>query len=259
MPMKMRQLFSFFTLFLILTSPGFAQNISTEFLQRAEDHYLRGDYQAAIDWLHGIHGMLSPVPRLTRLEKETRARVYFDLGCCYLGIGDSTLAEQTFRRAFTLDASLKQGHFSDANPGTFWQDLLDQKEHARRLKTTWRSAMMRSAILPGWGQLYRGHKKKAIGLMGTSLTAAFVWAVQYHSFRSARSEYKNANRHLAFGITHNNDDGTLHTEFEARHRLAQSRARQANKTLAVLGILWFLGFSDSIFTGPAGVNITISF
>ncbi|MCZ6633381.1 MAG: hypothetical protein O7G87_08240 [bacterium] len=51
----------------------------------------------------------------------------------------------------------------------------------------------------------------------------------------------------------------IDAEFEARHRLAQSRARQANKTLAVIGVLWFLGFSDSILTGPAGVNLTISF
>ena len=237
-----------------------AQSVPADLVLQAEARYEVGDYRAAIRWLHGIPGMLGPVPRLTPLYPWTRARVFFDLGCCYLAAGDSTLAEEVFQQAFFLDPKLERGHFKNADPGRFWEELLRQQENARLLATTRSRALIRSLVLPGWGQVYRGHKKRGFVILGTALAAAGVWGLEYRSFRSAQMHYREAGKvDVLSGIRYRNEDGSEFTEFEARYRAVELGAHRANRMLTVAAAIWLLGMTDCIVLGPSQVAFQVSF
>lgn len=254
-------------------------------IRAAEMFFVQGDFQKAIEKLHEIRSMIGPIPNMTHLGAQTRARVFFDLGCCYLALNDSTQAEAAFQSAFQIDSGLKQGFFQDVSPGNFWQDLLDQKEQARRLKTKRFAAGARSFLLPGWGQHYRGYKKKGLILNGIGLAAVGYWVVNRVAFQSARSDYKKTVRsdlfkntkydrdqtEVHFGLEDTNqpdvivasenykDDKGMYSEFEARHRVAQKASRRTNRALAILGGIWAVSVFDSVIWEPNQVKLRVNF
>ena len=105
------------------------------YVREAEARYKQGDYRGAIGYLLAVPGVAQLSPKLTPMNRDSRARLFYDLGCCYLAAGDSLRADWAFREAFALNNRLDRGYFENADSGGFWWALLHGEEAARRLKT----------------------------------------------------------------------------------------------------------------------------
>ena len=128
-----------------------------------------------------------------------------------------------FERLFALNKRLDRGYFENADPGTFWWTLLHGEESARRLKTKRLSAAMRSLVFPGWGQYYRGYKKKGYAFLGAMVVTSVVLRFQYRNFQSARDHYNQTFIFQHVNQRYPNEDGTRYTEWEARYRAVKSQ------------------------------------
>lgn len=278
--------------FLLLTHTTWANNYPHPYVAEAQDHYKNGDYDIATHYLLAVPGLAHLSPKLTALNQEVRARLFFDLGCTYLAAGDSTQADQAFKTAFLLNDELKHGYIEESNPGTFWWALKRNQESNRRLKTKRLFAAMRSLTIPGWGQFYRGHKKKGYAFLGAAIITSGLMSMEYFKYRNAKKHYnaidptlgvftgdRNAeDGNVGFDQTNNtgpgayqllehyrnnqrylNSDGTQYTEWESRFRQVRSGAKRMNIMLGVLGIVWALGTADSAIFGPAPMSINVSF
>jgi tetratricopeptide (TPR) repeat protein len=230
-----------------------------EYIQLAESHYRQGDYQRAIHYLLAVPGVNRISPVITAMLRDDRAKLYYDLGCSYLASGDSLQADFAFQEAFSLNDRLSRGYFEQSDPGTYWWALLRNQEAARRLKTKRLFATMRSLVLPGWGQFYRGHTKKGYAFLGATIVTSAITGLKYRSFRNARSQYEQVDRRFFTIPSYGNEDGTRYTEWELRHRIVKNRAKNVNMMLGILGAIWLLNMSDSAVFGPAPMGLTVQF
>ena len=229
------------------------------YVREAEVRYKQGDYGSAIGYLLAVPGVAQLSPKLTPMNRDSRARLFFDLGCCYLAAGDSLRADWAFREAFALNNRLDRGYFENADSGGFWWALLHGEEAARRLKTKRLFSAMRSSFVPGWGQFYRGYKKKGYAFLGAVVGTSVVLGVQYRNFQSVRDHYNQATLFQHVNQRYPNEDGTRYTEWEARHREVKSSEKRVNILIGVLGAIWVLNLFDSAVFAPAPMGLTIAF
>lgn len=229
------------------------------YVREAEVRYKQGDYEGAIGYLLAVPGVAQLSPKLTPMNRDSRARLFYDLGCCYLAAGDSLHADWAFREAFALNNRLDGGFFENADSGMFWWALLRNEEAARRLKTKRLFAAMRSLPVPGWGQFYRGYKKKGYAFLGAAIATSGVLGLQYRNFRVARNRYNQTNIDHHVNQRYPNDNETRYTEWEARHREAKSSEKRVNILLGVLSAIWILNLFDSAVFEPAPMSLTVSF
>ncbi len=229
------------------------------YVREAEVRYKQGDYEGAIGYLLAVSGVAQLSPKLTSMNRDSRARLFYDLGCCYFAAGDSLHADWAFREAFALNNRLNGGYFENADAGMFWWALLRNEEAARRLKTKRLFAAMRSLSVPGWGQFYRGYKKKGYAFLGAAVATSGVLGLQYRNFRVARNRYNQTRIDHHVNQRYPNDDGTRYTEWEARHREVKSSEKRVNVLLGVLSAIWILNLFDSAVFEPAPMSLTIAF
>jgi len=283
----MRQILLLSFVLTLLFSPRQVSAERHTYINEAEKNYQQGNYDVATRYLLAVPGVLQLSPKLTSVNNDDRARLFFDLGCTYLAAGDSSRADHAFKEAFALNNRLKHGNFEQADPGVFWWALQRNQEAARRLKTNRLMATMRSIAIPGWGQMYRGHKKKGLAFMGAALITTGVIGVKYREYKKARDFYVNIDptlyykkngqwyvsndpgpgarqllEHWRQNQRYANEDGTRYTEWEARYRVVDSQAKKVNVLLGVLGAIYFLNITDSIVFGPAPIgamSITVPF
>lgn len=258
-----------FLILLCITPTTWANEVPHTYILEAEAHYEKGDYNSAVQYLLAIPGMARFAPKITAQNKDTRARVLFDLGCSYLAAGDSLQADYAFKSAFVLNDELKKGYFDQPDSGTFWWALLRNKEANRRLKTSRLGAAMRSLTFPGWGQFYRGNAKKGYAFLGSAIAISGFMGMQYFKYKNAQNHYEaidprhGGNVNLVTQFIENqrytNEDGTNYTEWVARHRKLKSSEKRLNVMFGVLGVLWTLGIADSAIFGPAPMSVSIPF
>ena len=229
------------------------------YVREAEVRYKQGDYGGAIGYLLAVPGVAQLSPKLTPMNRDSRARLVFDLGCCYLAAGDSLRADWAFREAFALNNRLDRGYFENADSGEFWWALLYGEEAARRMKTKRLFAAMRSLPVPGWGQFYRGYKKKGYAFLGAVVGTSVALGVQYRSFKTARDHYNQTTIFHDVNQRYPNDDGTRYTEWEARHREVKFTEKRVNMLIGILGAIWVLNLFDSVVFAPASMGLTIAF
>ena len=229
------------------------------YVREAEVRYKQGDYEDAIGYLLAVPGVAQLSPKLTPMNRDSRARLFFDLGCCYLAAGDSLRADWAFREAFALNKRLDRGYLENADSGAFWWALLYGEEAARRMKTKRLFAVMRSLVVPGWGQFYRGYKKKGYAFLGAVVGTSVALRFQYRNFQSARDHYNRATIFQHINQRYTNDDGTRYTEWEARHREVKSTEKRVNMLIGILGAIWVLNLFDSVVFAPAPMGLTIAF
>ena len=229
------------------------------YVREAEVRYKQGDYRGAIGYLLAVPGVAQLSPKLTSMNRDSRARLFYDLGCCYLAAGDSLHADWAFREAFALNNRLDGGYFENADSGTFWWALLHGEEAARRLKTKRLFSVMRSLFVPGWGQFYRGYKKKGYAFLGAVVGTSVVLGIQHRNFQSAINHYNQTTIFQHVNQRYTNEDGTRYTEWEARHRDVKSSKKRVNILIGVLGAIWVLNLFDSAVFEPAPMGLTIAF
>ena len=232
-----------------------------EIIERAQAAYRAGDYAGAFETLSHLPSLLGVVPLFDRPRQSRRAEIFFDLGRIHLASGDTTRARLALVEAFHLDPEANKG-IMDIPPDQALADtralLLGMRLKTMRQtleKTTFWGAAGRSLLLPGWGQLYRGHKKRGYGFMGASAMLAAAWFVTDISYRSAYNTYRGtrlSNLQLDQRIA-----GTDTDAFTQNFERAKSRAGRANLALGLLAAVWLSSVLDHLVIGPAQVSLSV--
>lgn len=111
-----------------------------------------------------------------------------------------------------------------------------QARAAQLSSTSRKVALLRSSVLPGWGQRYQGYRGR--GYMMLSMTSAsLVYAVLARRwYKDAQSTYEKAPREADFPKLY--DDYT-------------SKADRMNLTLGMVGAVWVFNILDAAIQGPA--------
>ena len=221
-----------------------AEAVSQEVIDRATAAYVAGDYNIAFATLSHLPGFLGAVPLFDHPDNhKTRAQIFFDLGRMRLAVGDTTGARLALTRAIALDAHNRRGvlplprdeAYEDTR--TFTDYLYKQSRYKDRAYASLGGAVMRSAILPGWGQIYRGQQKRGHVFLGSAFVFAATYVVAEQTHRRSSPGQVSETRY-ALG-----DSET-------------SRGRIAKLALAGLAGVWAANVLDHVFIGSSQVAFT---
>jgi len=260
----MRRLLSYLTALVCFSlPPASAQEIPPSLLDSAATAYRRGAYLQAAEALGRTPGLLAIVPLLDQGSARMRARVFLDVGRCHMAAGDTAMASLVLRHVFALDTAASDGILSLSQDRAL-KEARAYLAHLRRLKrqveiaatSPWKAAA-RSGLLPGWGQVYRGHTRKGKVLMGTAAILTVVWAVADRSYRGAVASYRSTTLSDLNLLERAGTPGDPRP-FDSRFRRAASRARVANAIVGALASVWAFGVLDNLFFGPGKMGFEIS-
>ena len=232
-----------------------------EIIEKAQAAYRAGDYAGAFETLSHLPSLLGVVPLLDRSQQGRRAEIFFDMGRIHMASGDTARARLALVEVFRLDPETNKG-IMDIGPDQALADTRALLSDMRRItlrqtlgKTTFWGAASRSLLLPGWGQLYRGHKKRGYGFMGAAAVLAAAWLVTDISYRSAYNTYRGTRLNdLQLG---QRIAGTNSDVFTQNFERAQSRAGRANLALGLLAAVWLSSVLDHLVVGPAQVSLSV--
>lgn len=252
---------SLFVWVLFCLAMGSAWANDREIIEKAQAAYRAGDYADAFETLSHLPSLLGVVPLFDRPQQSRRAEIFFDLGRIHMASGDTTRARLALLETFHLDPEANKG-IMDIGPDQALADtralLLGMRRKTLRQtlkKTTFWGAAGRSLLLPGWGQLYRGHKKRGYVFMGTSAVLAAAWLVTDISYRSAYNTYRGTrltDLQLGQPIA-----GTDSDAFTRNFERVKSRAGRANLALGLLAAVWLSSVLDHLVIGPAQVSLSV--
>ena len=252
---------SLFVWILLCVAMGSAWADEREIIEKVQAAYRAGDYTSAFETLSHFPSILGVVPLFDRPQQSRRAEIFFDLGRIHMASGDTVRARLALVEVFHLDPEVNKGIMGIPSD----QALTDTRallEGMRRItlrqtlgKTTFLGAASRSLLLPGWGQLYRGHEKRGYVFMGTSAVLAAAWLVTDISYRSAYNTYRGTRLNdLQLGQPIAGTDSDVFTQNFER---VQSRAGRANLMLGLLAAIWLSNVLDHLVIGPAQVSLSV--
>ena len=252
---------SLFVWILFCLAMGSAWADDQKIVEKAQTAYRAGDYASAFETLSHLPNLLGVVPLFDRPQQSRRAEIFFDLGRIHMASGDTSRARLALVEAFYLDPEANKGIMdipSDQALADTRALLLGMRLNMRQQtleKTTFWGAAGRSLLLPGWGQLYRGHKKRGYVFMGTAAAFAAAWLVTDISYRSSYNTYRGTRlSDLQLGQPIAGTDSDVFTQNFER---AKSRAGRANLALGLLAAVWLSSVLDHLVIGPAQVSVVV--
>lgn len=129
-------------------------------------------------------------------------------------------------------AEVKKGYLARAATNSVEGDS-DEREPVVYLSDVKPAAALRSMVVPGWGQIYKGQRLRGVayGALWTGLTAASVVSmVQRADARTRYEEERDINM------------------IEARYEDYASWHRRRNVALGAAGAVWLASFVDALLT-----------
>jgi tetratricopeptide (TPR) repeat protein len=184
-----------FLLIFILMNFALAQQVSEDslehMLQRAKLYYNNGEYESAINELE------TALQYLKQLEATDQVEAYKYFAFSYVALGDKEKAKSLFKTALRLNPSLSLDPatvspkiikvFEEAKaemelePAPIEPEPVEPEVFPKEHRVSRTSALMRSCLVPGLGQIYKGHSGKgkkiliAAGItLGASVTALII-------------------------------------------------------------------------------------
>jgi len=155
---------------------GFSQSVNQDSLEimlgKAKNHYYNGEYEMAIRELENA------LQYLKQLKQTDQVEAYKYLAFSYVAFGDRNKAKEQFKKALVLDPEL------ELDPATVSPKIIKVFEEAKaemvtappvapvepvtrvsREEISGFDATIRSCCVGGWGQIYRGEKRKGRNMM----------------------------------------------------------------------------------------------
>jgi hypothetical protein len=249
-----------FLLVCVLVGDVSAQGLSAETRKKAEDAYRQQDFETAFLALAEIPGLLGVVPLLDQPQDHTRAEFFFDLARIRLAQNDTARARSILAYIFALNPDAQRGILDIEEDHAFSEThtrlaQLRQQKRLQDLKsTTALGAAGRSLILPGWGQFYRGQRKRAFVFVGATLAATTYWFLADQAYKSAYNAYRST-RINELSIDQRSGLETDPLPFQQRFQTAQSKASRANMALGILAGVWLAGVFDHVLIGPGHLEV----
>ena len=127
-------------------------------------------------------------------------------------------------------------YFGEALVKVRQEEIWEWKDKLRG--TSRQAALLRSVVLPGWGQRYQGYSKRGYIMLGMTAASIAYATIAEKSFQDAQDAYDRA----AEGA----DFDKLHTDYT-------EKADRADLALGIVGAMWLLNVVDAASQGP---NIT---
>lgn len=132
-----------------------------------------------------------------------------------------------------------------------------------QLAVTWRSA-----VLPGWGQYYRGDHTKGMVLMGLAPLTLFFGFRSYGDSRSANDAYTALGMPalLMSTMQMNTLSAVLFLQSQNQHDVAVHQDHRATFATGLAGLVWLYGIGDAFFLtarqdsqGSTGTSVSLRF
>ncbi len=193
----------------VMIGVGIAQSVSSDslavMLERAKGYYNSGEYEEAIKELEDALQFLKQLKQVDQVE------AYKYLAFSYVAFGDNVKAKEQFKKAIALNPQL------ELDPASVSPKIIKVFEEARSEMGTSPAppvkppispvkppseppvrsvskfhATMRSCFVPGWGQMYKGHKAKGTFIMISSGTALGLGIVAAVITEKKHEDYLNA-------------------------------------------------------------------
>lgn len=216
-----------------------------------------------LDVLLATPGLLTAVPSNDQPNPKARAKLFFDIGRYYYVLGDTFKAESALKYSHTLDPAVatviveekgEQAHLAKS----FVADLSLSQLRERYARTTKVGAAGRSLILPGWGQIYRGHKKRGLIALCATAAAGLFLCKAIGDYNSAKSAYE-LTRVSELNLESLSEISEMPRPFEFRYETYRSKAGVANAAAIALGAVWGLAVLDNMVLKPNRFELRLEF
>ena len=239
-----------------------AEDLPQPLVNETARAYQQGAYAQAFEELAGTPGLLGAIPLLDGMGRDTRARIFFELGRISLAAGDTTRAQLMLNHVYTMGQHVSKGVLPLAEDDAYraarsYLRRFQRQQRKLALASTSRwFAAGRSLILPGWGQIYRGHKKRGYVLMGTAAALGVVWVAADRAYQNAYDAYRKTSLgDLKLPERQGTPDDPA--PFNQRFERAESRAKTANIALGMVVAVWISSVVDNLFLKPGQLEIRI--
>lgn len=236
----MRHLLIYTILFLIETTAAVAQR-QIEDIAQIREAFRRLDYNTTKQKAEAVLESWQQYSVMELLE------IHKMLGVIAYTEGDIITSRTHFEHTLTLDftAELDSVIISPKIINFFHQLKTNFKPQATppegsrihyiMTSRSYPQAILRSILLPGWGQIYKGQKKKGVILLTTTGTSVLSWTTFYCLQKNAHEKYRNA---------------TEPNEIESRYRDYNHLYRCQQFYGYITGVFWLVSFVDVIFSPP---------
>lgn len=233
-----------FAVLLLWSSQLLAQELDTELkqaIQLSDD----GEWEAATQALNH----LLEAGQLSR-SQQTQARRA--LAASYVFLKQSDQAVAVYRQILQDDPSFNMRSLGEEPDDRLVrhlgqaallraEDLLRERE-LQYSNISRGSVLLRSTLLPGWGQRYQGYRWRGHVMLGMVVSSVAYAVVSEGAFHKARDHYDQA------PIT------TTREEFESFYNDYNNKATLADLALGVVGAVWAANVLDAAFQRPAVIR-----
>ncbi len=199
-------------------------------------------------------GLMDSVPSIGQQPRQERSQFFFEIGRCYYVLGDSARAGLALRYAYALNPNLEMTVIRVAGAEAekaqaFVADLALTERRQKYAGTSKVRAAGRSLIFPGWGQMYRGHKKRGLIALGTTLAAGAFLAKSSSDYNSAKNSYDQT-RVAELNLEALETGGELPRLFETRYQAYESSTGRANAAAIAFAVVWGAVVLDNLILEP---------
>ena len=203
--------------------------------------YEEAEYSSSIDELT----RMLPLENVMGPRLATGIHKY--LAFCYVAMGKNSLAQQELRQALRFDPQLELGDDAVIAPKlrrvflAVHRDAIRKSQHNAR-----RNTILRSLLIPGWGQIYRGSSLRGYGYMAAEVTLLTGMILSVRSYIQARDAYEQFSVDDAVAIYNQREVvADVKRELDARYHRFQSNSSRANTMIALAFSVWTVNVVDA--------------
>ena len=246
------------TFFLVAPSRVIAQDPFVA----AEAAYRDRSFDIALYHLSNLRGLLEIAPIFDEIRGDERERVLFDLARCRFALGDSVGARIVLGELFQNDPGQTKGKLDLPKDSALVTVLSEMKKLRRRHQqnkinaTSPLKASIRSLVVPGWGQRYRGRKTRGNVISAAAGALAIGWVLADRSYKSAIDVYRKTSE-ADLNLPARTGDPDDPNPFEERFSRAESRASRARALGIAFASIWVYGITENFIVQPGRVTLAI--
>jgi len=215
-----------------------SQGIAKDALNEAIALYEQNQFEEAAQQLSG---MLESYPAM---DSRVLMEVHKYSAFCHAILGERDRAKEEFKKVLRLNPGLwlDEAEFPPKITAAFGRakselDIELRRERNEQLRRTTRlEAGLRSAALPGWGQMYRGYTTKGYVLLGATIASAVGFGITRSAYLDAQDTYERAGKGA---------------DLDALFADVDKRADTVNRMAYILGGIWAYTFLDALIFAPS--------
>jgi len=224
-------------------NPTIIDSVANKRLVEAIFQYDEAEYTTSIERLITI----LPVERY--ISSNLASEIHKYLAFNFVAQRKRKLAQQEFQTALKFNPNLTLGDDASVAP-KIRRTYLTIKDNTiqRSSRNAQIGTILRSLVLPGWGQIHRGNRLRGYGYlsMQTGLLTGSILSLR--SYSQARDAYGRFGATDAVTIYNRQDDiNEVKTELNHLYNNYQSKGQRANVFIGLLATVWAVNVVDAMW------------